>query len=57
MFNHEPEKASCRVTIFAGEAPQKGFYGYGHYHETYVKQAGQWRIKKTELTRLRVDPF
>lgn len=43
--------------VFAGESPQKGFYGYGHYHETYVKQAGQWRISKTELTRLRVDPF
>jgi uncharacterized protein (TIGR02246 family) len=43
--------------VFAGEAPQKGFYGYGHYHETYVKQAGQWRISKTELLRLRVDPF
>jgi uncharacterized protein (TIGR02246 family) len=43
--------------VFAGEPPQKGFYGYGHYHETYVKHAGQWRISKTELLRLRVDPF
>lgn len=43
--------------VFPGEAPQKGFYGYGHYHENYVKQAGQWRIQKTELIRLRVDPF
>jgi len=29
--------------------------GYGHYHETYVKAAGTWRIKSTKLTRLRMD--
>ena len=30
-------------------------HGYGHYHETYEKIDGQWRIKTTTLTRLRVD--
>jgi len=30
-------------------------HGYGHYHETYKKVDGQWRIKSTTLTRLRVD--
>jgi uncharacterized protein (TIGR02246 family) len=30
-------------------------HGYGHYHETYEKVAGQWRIKTTKLTRLRMD--
>jgi len=30
-------------------------HGYGHYHETYEKVDGQWRIKSTTLTRLRVD--
>jgi uncharacterized protein (TIGR02246 family) len=30
-------------------------HGYGHYHETYEKMDGQWRIKSTTLTRLRVD--
>lgn len=30
-------------------------HGYGHYHETYEKADGQWRIKSTTLTRLRVD--
>ena len=26
--------------------------GYGHYHETYVKQDGRWRIAQQKLTRL-----
>ena len=26
--------------------------GYGHYHETYVKQDGRWRIAGQKLTRL-----
>jgi uncharacterized protein (TIGR02246 family) len=30
-------------------------HGYGHYHETYEKIDGAWRIKTTTLTRLRVD--
>src|SRR5687767_9098273 len=30
-------------------------HGYGHYHETYEKVDGQWRINSTTLTRLRVD--
>jgi 3-phenylpropionate/cinnamic acid dioxygenase small subunit len=29
--------------------------GYGHYHETYAKTAGQWRITSSKLTRLRED--
>ena len=29
--------------------------GYGHYHETYAKADGVWRIATTTLTRLRVD--
>ncbi len=29
--------------------------GYGHYHETYEKVDGQWRIKSSKLTRLRED--
>jgi uncharacterized protein (TIGR02246 family) len=29
--------------------------GYGHYHETYEKADGQWRIKSSKLTRLRTD--
>ncbi len=29
--------------------------GYGHYHETYEKVAGDWRIKSSTLTRLHQD--
>ena len=32
------------------------FWGYGHYHEDYVKGSdGRWRIARLQLTRLRVD--
>jgi SnoaL-like domain len=30
-------------------------HGYGHYHETYEKVDDEWRIKRSELTRLRMD--
>ena len=30
-------------------------HGFGHYHETYEKQGGEWRIKSSRLTRLRMD--
>jgi hypothetical protein len=30
-------------------------HGYGHYHETYAKVAGEWRIARMTLTRLRRD--
>ncbi|MFA5939516.1 MAG: nuclear transport factor 2 family protein [Sinimarinibacterium sp.] len=36
-------------------APGFTLYGYGHYHETYEKSDGQWRIKSSRLTRLRAD--
>jgi uncharacterized protein (TIGR02246 family) len=29
--------------------------GYGHYHETYEKDHGEWRIKSSTLTRLHMD--
>jgi hypothetical protein len=38
-------------------APGVNMRGYGHYHETYVKSGGQWKIKSSKLTRLRVDFF
>ncbi len=34
-----------------------GFRGYGHYHETYRKEGGRWRIASMRLTRLRRDPL
>jgi uncharacterized protein (TIGR02246 family) len=30
-------------------------HGYGHYHETYERIDGTWRIKSLKLTRLRTD--
>ncbi|WP_292988893.1 nuclear transport factor 2 family protein [Mycobacterium sp.] len=38
-------------------APGLNLNGYGHYHETYEKVDGQWRIKTSKLTRLREDIF
>jgi hypothetical protein len=38
-------------------APGVNLQGYGHYHETYEKIDGQWRIKTSTLTRLREDVF
>jgi uncharacterized protein (TIGR02246 family) len=29
--------------------------GYGHYHETYERVGGEWKIKSSTLTRLHVD--
>jgi uncharacterized protein (TIGR02246 family) len=29
--------------------------GYGHYHETYEKADGEWRIASSTLTRLHMD--
>ncbi len=33
----------------------RDMHAYGHYHETYEKHDGQWRIKSSKLTRLRTD--
>ncbi len=29
--------------------------GYGHYHDTYERVAGEWKIHSSTLTRLHVD--
>ena len=36
-------------------SPLKHLHGYGHYHETYVRTVGGWRIATMTLTRLRRD--
>lgn len=33
-------------------SPGLTLHGFGHYHETYEKSDGRWRIKSLELTRL-----
>jgi hypothetical protein len=40
---------------FPPGAPYSIMTGYGHYHETYEKTDGTWKIKSTRLTRLRVE--
>jgi hypothetical protein len=40
---------------FVRLAPCLDMRGYGHYHETYEKDGGQWRIQSSKLTRLRED--
>lgn len=30
-------------------------HGFGHYHETYRKDDGQWRIARLHLTRIRIS--
>ncbi len=37
--------------------PQGGFEGWGHYHETYCKLDGSWKISEVSLTRLRIQPL
>lgn len=36
-------------------APISHMTGYGHYHETYEKVGGSWKIKTMRITRLRVE--
>jgi SnoaL-like protein len=35
--------------------PAVTLHGYGHYHETYEKSGGHWRVKTSTVTRLRED--
>ena len=35
--------------------PTCNFRGWGHYHEDYVKQGGEWKIHKIHLTRLHTE--
>lgn len=34
-----------------------GLQGYGHYREEYRREDGRWRIARSRLERLRVDPL
>ncbi len=37
------------------DMPQLVLHGWGHYHEEYARQDGRWRIRRSRLTRLRLD--
>jgi hypothetical protein len=61
---HAPEIALTSDTAAEGVwalndvvrlVPWLTLHGYGHYHETYEKTDGRWRIKTSTLTRLRED--
>jgi uncharacterized protein (TIGR02246 family) len=46
------------VEFPAGEGGKRvGLKGYGHYIEDYVREDGEWRIKRSELSRIRIDPL
>jgi hypothetical protein len=36
-------------------APFSHLTGYGYYHETYAKVGGEWQLKTTRITRIRVE--
>jgi hypothetical protein len=36
---------------------RRGIEGFGHYHETYRKIDGAWRIASLRLSYLRIDPL
>ena len=38
-------------------ADRVGLQGYGHYREDYAREDGRWRIARSRLERLRVDPL
>jgi len=33
------------------------FHGYGHYHVTFINQAGHWKIADLKLTRVRLVQY
>ena len=37
------------------ELPKLVLRGAGHYHEEYAREGGRWRIRRTRLTRLRLE--
>ena len=38
-----------------GSGGQLEVHGYGHYHVTYSRIAGEWKVSALTVTRLRVD--
>jgi hypothetical protein len=37
------------------QGPFREVIGYGHYHETYVREGGDWKIASVRVSRLRID--
>jgi hypothetical protein len=49
--------SSSDYVAYPGDGPPVGFRGYGYYHEDYVRTPAGWRIKRRNITRLRIDPL
>lgn len=47
--------AMSDIIIAPEGAPFREMRGHGHYHETYLKHGGDWRIATLVLTRLAVS--
>jgi hypothetical protein len=41
----------------ADDGARVGLQGFGHYVEEYAREDGEWRIRRSRLVRLRVDPL
>jgi SnoaL-like protein len=41
----------------AEDGARVGLQGFGHYVEEYTREDGEWRISRSRLERLRVDPL
>lgn len=54
-----PDEATGIFAMFDGllfaDGPLRALNGYGHYHDTFRKQDGRWRISRLRLVRLRVE--
>ena len=44
-----------RLLFLSAASPIREIHGFGHYHETYGRFEGEWKILTSRLSRIRVD--
>jgi hypothetical protein len=44
-----------RLLFLSPASPIREIHGFGHYHETYGRFKGEWKIVTSRLSRIRVD--
>jgi SnoaL-like domain len=44
-----------RLLFLSAASPIREIQGFGHYHETYGRFNGEWKIVTSRLSRIRVD--